>query len=70
MSLTIHLPEDIEEQLRQWAAMADLTEEDVVRRALESYLSVPPALREELDGWQQLGADALEKVAPIANEAW
>jgi predicted transcriptional regulator len=70
MSLTIQLPEEVEDQLRRWAKLANQTEEEVVRRALESYLAVPPDLREELEGWQQLGAEAIEKVAPTANETW
>ena len=32
--------------------------------------AILPGLREELEGWQQLGAEAVEKVAPLADEAW
>ena len=42
----------------------------IVCRALERYLAIPPDLRYELEAWQQLGAEAVEKVAPAANEAW
>jgi predicted transcriptional regulator len=70
MSLTIHLPEEVEARLRRWAQLANQTEEEIVRRALESYLAIPPELREELEGWQQLGAEAIEGVAQSANETW
>jgi predicted transcriptional regulator len=68
--MTIQVPEDMAEELRRWAALANEPEEEVVRRALASYLAIPPALREELEAWQQLGAEAIEKVAPLAHEAW
>ncbi len=70
MPLTIHLAEQTEQHLRDWAAQANESEDEVVRRALESYLAVPPDLRDELDAWQQLTGEAIENVAPSANEAW
>jgi hypothetical protein len=63
MPITIHLPEEIEQQLRRWAELAEQSEDEIICRALESYLSVPPDLRVELEAWQQLGAEAIEKVA-------
>lgn len=68
MSMTVTIPDEIGERLHAWALAAKESEEDVVRQALEAYLSVPPELREELEGWQYLGAEALEKVAPNAEE--
>jgi predicted transcriptional regulator len=70
MPLTIHLPPEVEEKLHSWAERANESAEEIIRRALESYLSIPPDLREELEAWQQLGAEAIEKVAPNADEAW
>jgi len=70
MTLILDLPPDVETRLREWAAIANSSEEDIVRRALESYLAVPPDLRDELQAWQELGSEALEKVAPSTHEAW
>jgi hypothetical protein len=33
-------------------------------------LAIPPELREELEAWQRLGAEAVENVAPLAHESW
>jgi predicted transcriptional regulator len=68
--LTIRLPEEIERQLHRWAELANQSEEEIVCRALESYLAIPPDLRDELGAWQQLSGEAIEKVAPAAHEAW
>lgn len=68
--MTVTLPSEIERQLREWASLAHTSPDDVVARALASFLAVPPDLREELEEWQQLGAEALERVAPLKNEAW
>ena len=68
MSRVIQLPEEIEGRLRRWAELAHQSEEDVICRALDRYLAIPPDLREELEAWQQLGAEAIEKVAPGAIE--
>ncbi len=70
MSITLQLPEEIEVQLHRWAELSRQSELDIVVRALQSFFSVPPELREELEAWQLLGADAIEKVAPLTNEAW
>lgn len=68
--MIVEVPEDIATELRRWAALANEPEGEIVRRALASYLAIPPELREELEAWQRLGAEAIEKVAPLANEAW
>jgi predicted transcriptional regulator len=67
MSMTVTIPNEISERLHAWARAAKEPEEEVVRRALEAYLSIPPDLREELEAWQDLGAEALEKVAPAVG---
>jgi hypothetical protein len=70
MSMAVNIPEDMGEHLLAYARLARRSEEEVVRRALEAYLSIPPDLREELEDWQCLGAAALEKVAPSQGEVW
>jgi hypothetical protein len=44
--------------------------EEIIEVPPESYLAIPPDLREELAAWQQLGAEAIENVAPSADETW
>jgi len=70
MSLTIQLPNEVEARLHEWSRIANEPEADVVCRALEAYLAIPPALRDEMEAWQQLGAEAIEKVAPNEHETW
>lgn len=70
MSMTVTIPNEVGERLHAWAQAAKEPEEEVVRRALEAYLAIPPDLREEWEDWQFLGAEALEKVAPSSDEAW
>jgi predicted transcriptional regulator len=69
MAIVIELPESIQEKLRAWAETANQSEEQVVCAALEAYLAVPWPLREEMQAWQTAGAEAIEKIAPIAHEA-
>jgi len=66
----IELPDALQEKLREWAKDAGQSEEQVVRAALEAYLALPWPLREEMQAWQAAGAEAVERVAPITNEAW
>ena len=70
MPTTVELPEDLQQKLRSWARVANTSEEQIIRDALEAYLAVPWPLREEMQAWQAAGAEAIEIVAPIANEAW
>ena len=70
MSTNIDLPEPLHEKLRSLAQSTDQSEEQIICAALEAYLAIPPLLREEMQAWQEAGAEAIEKVAPIANEAW
>ncbi len=70
MSIMVELPDALEEKLRAWAQSANQTEEQVICDALAAYLAVPWALREEMQAWQAAGAEAIETVAPIGNEAW
>jgi hypothetical protein len=48
MSVTVELPKDMEARLRNSARLANQSETEIVRRALESYKAVPPDLRDEL----------------------
>ena len=70
MPTTIELPDNLKEKLRTWANSANQSEEQIILDALEAYLAVPWSLREEMQTWQVAGAEAIEIVAPIANEAW
>jgi predicted transcriptional regulator len=70
MGLTIEIPDEMRDRLQEWAQQAQTSEGDVILRALDAYLAVDPNLREELTDWQVLGAESIELVAPIANEAW
>ena len=70
MPLNIELPEEMESRLRHCATLTRQSEQDIIRRALETYLAVPVELREELEAWQQLGAEAVDAVAPGDHEAW
>ena len=70
MPTTVELPEDLQQKLRSWARVANTSEEQIIRDALEAYLAVPWPLREEMRAWQAAGAEAIEIVAPIANETW
>lgn len=70
MPTIVELPDALQERLRSWAKAANQSEEQVIRAALESYLSVPWPLREEMEAWQVAGGEAIQKVAPIENEAW
>jgi predicted transcriptional regulator len=70
MPTTIELPDALQERLRDWAKDAGQSEEQVIRAALEAYLAVPWSLQEEMLAWQTAGAEAIEKVAPSAHEAW
>lgn len=70
MVLKIELPPEIEAKLREWSRVANQSEDEIVCQALESYLAIPPGLRYELEAWQRLGAEAIERVAPHANETW
>jgi predicted transcriptional regulator len=70
MPTTIELPEALEEKLRSWAQATNQSEEQIIRDALEAYFALPLPLREEMEAWQAAGAEAIEIVAPIANEAW
>jgi predicted transcriptional regulator len=70
MPTTVELPDDLRQRLRSCAQAANQSEEQIIRDALEAYLAVPWTSREELQAWQAAGAEAIEIVAPIANEAW
>jgi predicted transcriptional regulator len=70
MPTTIEIPDSVHEKLRAWAEAAQVSEEQVIVDALEAYLSIPWPLREEMQAWQAVGAQAIEKVAPLANDAW
>jgi len=68
MPTSIEVPGALHERLRAWAEAAHVSEEQVICDALEAYLSVPRPLREEMQAWQAVGAQAIEKVAPAADE--
>jgi len=70
MPTAIEIPDAVHDKLRAWAEAAQVSEEQVICAALEAYLSVPWPLREEMQAWQAVGAQAIEKVAPAAGEAW
>jgi predicted transcriptional regulator len=70
MPTTVELPEELQQRLRSWAQAANQSEEQIIRDALEAYLAIPWPLRNELEAWQAAGAEAIEIVAPIADEAW
>ena len=70
MTTRIDLPESLQESLRLRARSTNQREEQIICAALEAYLAVPLPLREEMEAWQTAGAEAVETVAPIANEAW
>jgi predicted transcriptional regulator len=70
MPTIVDLPEDLQQKLRDWAKAANQSEEQVICAALEAYLALPWQLRKEMQAWQAAGAEAIEKVAPLANEAW
>jgi predicted transcriptional regulator len=70
MAIMIELPDALEQELRAWAQSANQTEEQVICDAIAAYFAVPGPLREEMQAWQAAGAEAIEKVAPIENEAW
>ena len=70
MPTSIEIPDAVHDKLRAWAEAAQVSEEQVICDALEAYLSVPWPLREEMQAWQTVGAQAIEKAAPAADEAW
>lgn len=70
MPTTVELPEALHEKLQAWAQATNQSEEQIICAALETYLAVPWPLREEMEAWQAAGAEAIELVAPIADEAW
>jgi predicted transcriptional regulator len=70
MPIPIEVPDAVHERLRAWAEAAQVSEEQVITDALDAYLPVPWPLREEMQAWQSIGAQAIEKVAPAADEAW
>ena len=70
MPTTIQIPDSVHEKLRAWAEAAKVSEEQVITDALEAYLSIPWPLREEMQAWQAVGSQAIEKVAPAADEVW
>ena len=70
MPIPIEIPDTIHEKLRAWAKAAQVSEQQVVTDALEAYLSIPWPLRQEMQAWQAVGSQAIEKVAPAADEVW
>jgi hypothetical protein len=70
MTTRFDLPKSLRERLRLRARSTNQSEEQIVCAALEAYLAVPLPLREEMQAWQAAGAEAVEAVAPISDEAW
>ena len=70
MPIPIEIPRSLHEKLRAWAEAAQVSEEQVIRDALEAYLAVLWSLRAEMRAWQAVGAQVIEKVAPPADEVW
>jgi predicted transcriptional regulator len=66
----IEIPDAVHERLRAWAEAAQRSEEQVITNALQAYLSIPWPLREEMQAWQTVGAQAIEKAAPAADESF
>lgn len=70
MRITIEISEELYEKLRSRAMAGDLSEEQVIGDALETYLAFPEPLRAEMEPWQAASAEAIEKVARLVDEAW
>ena len=70
MQTTVELPTALHEKLQAWARDTGQTMEQVICAALKAYVEIPWSLRQDLEAWQAAGSEAVEIVAPIADEAW
>lgn len=65
MAFTVHLPENLESRLRMCAQTMSVSEEDLVRRALDAYLDVPSGSWDDMEDEDEApGPTAPSEVAP------
>lgn len=57
--MTLELPTTLEKQLLDHAALRDQSIDELVRDALDFYLSMDKELMDEIACWQQLGMESL-----------
>jgi predicted transcriptional regulator len=69
-TLTLELPDSIASELRKQATTIAESEESLAVKAISAYLAEESELQRELSAWKLVGAEALERVAPIADETW